>query len=123
MSDAKDERWRDCEGTWDRLRWSRIQMFETAKDAADSIGMKEGTYTAYERRPTSSKHTAMSHQAAGMFARKFKVNWVWLLKGEGSPFDSELTPAQLRIVAAMSKATEAEQERAANIIEAMFKTG
>jgi hypothetical protein len=118
----KDERWRDCEGTWDRLRWSRIRAgFEKANAAAESLGMKDDTYTAYERRPDSSKHTALDHQRAGQFAKKFKVSWRWLLLGEGEPGEIELTAAQKRAVAAMREAPEDEQERAADVIETMLR--
>jgi hypothetical protein len=116
-----DERWRDCEGTWDRLRWARLQKFETAKDAAESLGMKEDTYTAYERRPGSSKHTALTHGRAAQFATKFKVNWIWLLTGVGTPTDSVLTGAQLRVVTAMKDASPAQQERIATAVEALLK--
>jgi hypothetical protein len=118
----KDERWRSCEGTWDRLRWARVHAkFETAKAAADSLGIKEGTYSAYERSPESSKHTALDHQRAAQFARKFKVNWRWLLLGEDTPFTVDLTPAQERALAAMRSASEADQERAADVIETLLK--
>jgi hypothetical protein len=120
-----DETWRNCEGTWDRLRWARINYgFETAKDAAAALGMKEGTYRSYERRPDSSKHTPLDHQVAATFATKYRVNWLWLLLGQGGPFDRLLTPAQERILAATSTASTEDQERVAAAVEALLgRTG
>jgi transcriptional regulator with XRE-family HTH domain len=118
-----DDRWRNCEGSWDRLKWARMQRFDTARDAAESLGMKEGTYSAYERRPDSSKHIALNHQAAAKFAKKFKVSWIWLLTGEGTPETDQLTPAQERIIAATSGKPAEEQERIAAAIEALLRTG
>lgn len=63
--------------------------------------MKGGTYRAYERSPESSKHIAMEHQAAVKFGRKFKINWVWLLTGEGTPFEGQLTEAEERVLEAI----------------------
>jgi uncharacterized damage-inducible protein DinB len=85
--------------------------------------MKETTYSAYERRPDSSKHIPLNHQAAARFAKKFKVSWIWLLTGEGSPEADQLTPAQERTIAAMSKASPEEQERVAAAVEALLRTG
>lgn len=118
-----DDRWRECEGSWDRLRWARMQRFDQAKDAADSMSMKEGTYRAYERRPDSSKHTKLDHQNAIKFARKFRVSWTWLLTGEGTPSDDQLPPAQERVVRAMSEATEDKQQAVAEMIERLLRAG
>lgn len=105
----------------ERLRWARQQVFETATSAADSLGLKKDTYTAYERAPDSSKHTKLDHQRAIQFGRKFRVSWLWLLLGEGTPMDDVLTPAQERALAAMRDADEGDQERAADVIETLLK--
>lgn len=81
-----DDRWKSCEGTWDRLKWARLQRFETAKDAAPALGEKVGTYNSYERRPGSSKHTPLTHQKAMHFAKRLGVRWEWLLLGTDEPF-------------------------------------
>ena len=114
--------WQDLKGGWERLRWARQfrSPFETAEAAAESLGMKAGTYRAYERRPDSSKHIELDHQAAVRFARKFKVNWIWLLTGEGEPDSTDLSPAQERIIRATSGVSDEEVERAAAVIEAML---
>lgn len=108
----------------ERLRWARLRAgYPTAKAAADSLGMKKDTYTAYEREPGKSKTTGLDHQRAIQFGRRFKVSWEWLLVGAGNPFSGVQTPAQERVVSAMSGATEDEQERVAAAIEALLKTG
>jgi len=117
--------WTDCEGSWDRLRWARLAKtkFDTAEAAAESLGMKPNTYRNYEREPGGSRHKPLDHQHAIRFARKFKVNWIWLLTGEGSPDTPDITPAQERILQATRGASEEDQARAAAVVEAMLKKG
>jgi hypothetical protein len=122
-------RWEDTEGTWDRLRWSRMRWQEAngispnAEAAAESLGMKAGTYRAHERMPGSSKHIALDHQAAARFAKKFGVSWKWLLTGESSPdaADSDLTPIERRMIDALREAPEARQAAAADAIIQLLK--
>lgn len=122
-------RWEECEGTWDRLRWARMRWQESngvapnAEAAAESLGMKAGTYRAYERVPGSSKHIALDHQTAARFAKKFGVNWTWLLTGEGSPdaSDDHLTPTERRMIDALREAPEARQAAAADAIIQLLK--
>lgn len=116
-----DTGWTQAFTPHDRLRWARALKFPTAKAAADALGMKKDTYSAYERAPGASKHTNVDHQRAIQFGRKFKVSWIWLLTGEGSPMDDVLTPAQERALGAMKNAEEAEQERIADAVEALVK--
>lgn len=124
-----DDRWTNASEPHDRLRWARIQWQEArgikpdAGAAADSLGIKPHTYRAYERRPDSSKHTRLDDQRAIQFARKFGVNWEWLLLGSGTPTSGAHTPAQERVVSAMSGATAEEQDRIAAAVEVLLKTG
>lgn len=118
------EGWRNAQHPWERLYWARrhwqVQsesITHTAKHAADALGMKEGTYRAYERPDTLSKHTKLNDQAAIKFARKFKVSWQWLLLGSGTPFDDELPEPQERVLRVMSGMDEARQKALADIIE------
>lgn len=109
---------------YERLRWARIRAgYPTAKAAAESLGMKKDTYSAYEREPDKSKSTSMDHQRAMQFGRKFKVNWEWLLLGKDTPFSGAQTPFQERVVAAMASVPEPEQERIAKAVEALLRTG
>lgn len=86
--------WRELREPWERLRWARAKAgFERAKDAADSMGIKDVTYRSYERRPDQAGARNMDHQLAARFAKKYKVSWRWLLAGEGSP-DEDTTAAK-----------------------------
>lgn len=105
---------------WARLRWQRLAQVpsESARAAAESLGMQENTYSAYERDPArSSKGTELTVERAQQFGRKFKVNWVWLLTGEETPFDR--SPAQIRAVEAMRQLPEQDQEAVANAVEGL----
>lgn len=105
-----------------RLKWARQNAgFTTATAAALSLGMKKDTYTAYEREPGSSKTTAMDHQAAMSFGKKYKVSWTWLLLGQGSPFERVVTEAQQRVIDAMARAEDADQDRVADAVEALLR--
>jgi hypothetical protein len=132
MPDESRDAWRRLDAPWQRLIWARKRwqnetnaVAANAEHAAASLGMKPNTYRAYERPPTSSKAINLNHQTAIRFGRKFKVNWVWLLLGEGSPFDeaADLPPAQARVVRAMADTPEEDQERLADMVEAFLKTG
>lgn len=121
-----DERsWFELEHPWERVRWSRLHWQRktggaaTARAAAESLHMAENTYSAYERAPGASKHTPLDHQRAVEFGRKFKVNWVWMLTGDESPF--ERTPAQMRALELMATVDEDEQERVVDIVEAAIR--
>jgi hypothetical protein len=122
MSDLE---WASLREPWQRLRWARrywqtqTGSATTAKAAAESLGMQENTYSAYEREPSSSKHTAIDHQRAVQFGRKFKVNWVWILTGEETPFSR--TPAQTRAVEMLSTVAEKDQEEVLDMIELLVK--
>ena len=114
--------WELLDQPHERLRWARLHAgYPTMKAAAESLGMQENTYSAYEREPGSSKWTAMDHQRAIEFGRKFKVSWTWLLVQEGTPFEVPLTDAQRRALSVMGSAEEDDQERAAKVIETMLK--
>lgn len=120
-----DSSWIDLREPWERLRWARMAWqrrsgsASTGVAAAESLGLKENTYTAYERPPTGSKHTPLDHQRAIQFAKKFKTNWVWLLTGDETPFGR--TEAQNKAVTLMSMVDEREQEHVVDIIEAALK--
>ena len=85
-SDSLKETWERL--TWARTKWqSSLGVKPSVRAAAQALAMKEGTYAAYERSPGTSKFTVLDHERAMQFGRKYKVSWVWLLTGEGSPDD------------------------------------
>ena len=107
-----DGSWRGLQEGWQRLRWARERWQkrttgdDTAEAAARGLGMAPGTYRAYERAPDTSKHIPLDHESALRFAQAFKIDWTWLLTGQGSPFKAELSPEQARLVAATSGMNE-----------------
>lgn len=118
----EDTAWTGLAEAHERLKWARINAgFPTARSAAESLGMQENTYSAYERAPDKSKATDLDHQSAMKFGKKFKVSWTWLLVREGTPFSKPMTEPQRRVLEKMSAAPEVEQERAAELVEAIFK--
>ena len=121
------DRWRLMTTGPARLMWARMYwqvrasaISGTAKDAADSLGMKEGTYRAYEREAGTSKHIPLDHQAAIRFGRKFGVSWQWLLLGEGTPFDDQLPEAQERMLRAMEAVDRIQQEAMVDMVERLL---
>lgn len=119
-----DTGWEYLSEPHERLRWARKRAgFDTAKAAAESLGMKKDTYSAYEREPGKSKVTGLDHQRAIQFARKFKVSWEWLLTGSGTPMSGAHTQAQERVITAMADVSEDEQDRIARAVEALLRTG
>lgn len=125
-----DDRWTSLTEPHDRLRWARVQWQEAkgikpdAGAAAESLGIKPHTYRAYERRPDSSKHTRLDDQRAIQFSRKFGVNWIWLLTGEGSPDapNDGLTDRERRMIDALREAPKDRQAAAADAIIQLLKT-
>lgn len=117
--------WSQLREPWERLRWARLHWqsraggAQTARAAAESLGMQENTYAAYERAPGSSKNTPLDHQRAVQFGRKFKINWVWILTGDETPF--QRTPSQVRALELMAEVPEDEQERVVEIISAALR--
>lgn len=81
------EPWRLLGHQWERLRWARLNRteFGRAKDAADSLGIKPGTYRTYEHAPGSDGGRLPSLTELQRICRKFKVSWVWVATGEGDP--------------------------------------
>ena len=64
----------------ERLIWARKEAgYETAREAAEALGIREPTYMGHENGFRGFK------ASAEVYARKFKVNLEWLLTGRGSP--------------------------------------
>lgn len=118
---ARDDGWRNLVGSWDRLKWSRLRKWETAKDAAEALGVNVNTYRAYERQPHSSKHTPLDHVHAGHFAKRMGVRWEWLLQGQGEPWtDGDET--REKVLEAYDGADPAKREALAQAIITLLKS-
>lgn len=97
-------------------------MTQDASDAAFALGVKPNTYRAYEREPTSSKHIPLDRVKAVEFARRFGVNWRWLLLNQGPPFEDVPAMPQARVMDAMAQVCEADQTALAEMIEAFVRS-
>lgn len=91
--------WPEHRDRWDRIRYARMAAgFERAKDAADSLGIKPGTYRTYERGPEDGGREPPLTEIQRM-ARKFKVSWIWLATGDGEPQNDILTDERAAAIA------------------------
>lgn len=117
----RDDSWKLCVGTWDRLQWARSRVFETAQDAAEAFGERPGTYRAYERGPDASKSIPLDHQKAIAFAKRLGVRWEWLLEGKGEPWRA--TDEYLdRILAAYEAVDPERRGEMADVVERLLRT-
>lgn len=131
MSDGPDDlAWTRLHEPWERLAWARSRdpRYQSKKDFAEAVGMKEHGYSAYERRPGSSKHTPLKSDKAIPWAKKLKVRWEWLLDGKGVPWlDSteghRYTAAQQRAAELLEGKEPDQQERIVEALEVLLKTG
>lgn len=127
MTPQRDDSWKALDKEpWSRLRWARERWQKksagaesSAAAAAAKVGMKDGTYRAYERPAGSSKHTPIDYPTAVRFARAFSVNWKWLLSGEGSPFDDTVPAPIERVVRLMEGLSGDQQKALADAIEVL----
>lgn len=121
--------WQDLREPHERLTWARSR-WQTAKGitpnataAAESLGLNQHTYRAYERSPDASKHIKMSLDNAIQFGRKFGVSWRWLIAGEGSPDDDNFTPAEMRLVGVLRQTPPERHDEVIDLVERLLKIG
>lgn len=94
------ESWASLRDQWERLRWARLHRtpFERVKDAAESLGLKPGTYRTYEHSPGEDGGRLPPLTELQRICRRFKVNWVWVATGEGTPDDGVVTDDRIAAV-------------------------
>lgn len=98
-----DDSWRNLAHRWERLRWARLRAgFDRAKDAAESLGIKPGTYRTYEY-PEGENGREPALTDLQRICRKFKVNWIWVAAGQGTPDEGVIDP---RANAAVQRAAD-----------------
>lgn len=61
--------------------------YETAVDAANSLGVKYPTYAGHE-----NGSSGFRAKTASVYARKFGVSFEWLIRGTGNMFKKEDSP-------------------------------
>lgn len=87
--------WRLLVGRWERLRWARLRAgFDQAKDAAESLAIKPGTYRTYEYPPGENGREPPLSELQRI-SRKYKVNWIWIATGEGTPDEGVIVDERL----------------------------
>lgn len=62
----------------ERLKFARSRFFETAREAAEALGVKYGTYSGHENGLRGIKRDDVER-----YARRFRVPFAWLATGEG----------------------------------------
>lgn len=119
------EEWENLREQAQRVKWARKHWQTksgagtTAKDAAESLGMPESTYLQYERMPGTSRSAELNEHYAHRFARKFKVDWAWLLTGRGSPFLTEEEKRE-RIASRIASAPEEKRVLIEKMLDAIL---
>lgn len=99
---------------WERLRWARLNRspFERAKDAAESLGIKPGTYRTYEHGPEDNGREPPLSELQRI-CRKYGVSWIWVATGEGTPDFDPIKNAHINQLAqGEAEVPEEDRERA-----------
>ena len=114
------EAWRHLGHQWERLRWARLNRtpFEKSKDAADSLGIKPGTYRTYEHAPGTDGGRLPPLTELQRICRKYKVSWTWVATGEGTPDDGVI--ADERLAAVSAKLGEVPEEKQDDAMSAVM---
>lgn len=109
------EPWRLLEHQWERLRWARLNRtpFERSKDAAESLGIKPGTYRTYEHEPGADGGRLPPLTELQRICAKYKVNWAWVASGRGTPDEGVVADERLTVVGKKLEGVPADQQDAA----------
>ena len=125
MREDDDKSWENLREGWQRVRWARERWQRRTKgavgkasEAAESLGMKPGTYRTYERDREISKGSTLTVSTAERFARLFGVSDIWLLTGRGSPFKGSAGSHLMRIIRVLEAMPDEKQKAIADMIEA-----
>lgn len=91
-----DSKWEHLASRPERLRWARHRAgFDRASDAARSLDIKPGTYRTYDADSADDGREPQLTESQRM-ARKFKVNWIWLVTGQGAPDDGQVVDERVQ---------------------------
>lgn len=121
---VEDHTWTEARELHERIRWARLHyarrqgdIIFRPTDAARSLGVKPGTYRTWEH-PKDQGGREPSRSEVSKIAEKFRVSWLWLLTGQGSPYFDPQLEAQINIFQ-QKAATLPEDQRAAALTAAM----
>ena len=110
VSSVTETPWQDLRSVHERIRWARLNRthFERPTDAAISLGIKPVTYRTWEI-PKDQGGREPPISEIQRLAAKYRVSWVWLVSGEGSPYYDAAMEAHYN--AFIRKAAEVEPEK------------
>ena len=93
----------------DRLAWARRRAgFERAQHAAEAFDWNVNTYKSHDNGIRADAR-GPSEEVAKRYARAFRIDWVWLMLGIGSPEAKDIAHLAGRIGAGARIDSEAEQ--------------
>lgn len=112
-----DESWREVSDDLEpqlRIKWARVHRTEFTRptDAAQSLQIRPGTYRTYEV-PKSEGGRRPDLSTIQSIARKYKVSWLWLATGSGSPDDVMQHPVGAALLAKFQAIPAEKQDDAA----------
>jgi transcriptional regulator with XRE-family HTH domain len=87
--------------------------FDQSKDAAESLNIKPGTYRTYEYDPAEKNGREPSLTELQRICRKFKVSWVWVASGQGTPDEGVIKNERLQELADSAQSIPEEDQDAA----------
>lgn len=104
----------------ERIRWARQNrtQFVTMTAAAESLGIKPGTYRTYEQLKAAEGRVPPLSEIQRI-AKKFGVSWQWVALGEGGPDDAPKT--ELRAVSdhVALRVQQVPEEKRADVLAAI----
>lgn len=119
-----DFSWVNLTEPHERLRWARMQRYETAEAAAQALGMQPNTYRNHEREPGSSRSAALTAEKAMRFGKAFRVRWEWLFQGSGEPTQApDQDEEARRIASAYAGLSPEDRVRVSTFMDALKRTG
>jgi phage repressor protein C with HTH and peptisase S24 domain len=94
----------------ERLKWAREKAgYSSPRAAAIAFGWNENTYKSHENGMRGKKDRPPSEDYVKKYAARFKVDFIWLLTGHGSPARRSVAKVMGRIGAGAEISPEFEQ--------------
>lgn len=108
----------------ERIRWARQNrtQFTTMTSAAQSLGIKPGTYRTYEQLKADDGRVPPLSEIQRI-AAKFNVSWQWLATGRGGPdekVENELSAVTSHIVARVALVPDEQRQNVLAAIDGIL---